>query len=98
MLTYLPIIYHVFSSKLGLIFVPRYFINHCANHCKNTITNSMLLDMSSTEEQLISFFAYSFLIYPITNYLVSPQRRYKRFYGVIFAILFLGTISYIQMV
>ncbi len=52
----------------------------------------------STEEQLISFFAYSFLIYPITNYLVSPHRKYKRFYGVLYAIAFLGIVSYLHMV
>lgn len=52
----------------------------------------------STEEQLISFFAYSFLIYPITNYLVSPQRKYSRVYGVLFAILFLSLTSYLHLV
>jgi len=49
--------------------------------------------MSSTEEQLISFFAYSMFIYPVTNYLVSPKRKYSRWLGAVYAMLFLVAIS-----
>ena len=47
----------------------------------------------SQEEQLISFFAYSMFIYPVTNYLVSPKRNYARWKGVLYAIFFLAFIS-----
>lgn len=30
--------------------------------------------MSSSEEQLVSFFAYSFFVYPVTNWLVQPKK------------------------
>ena len=51
----------------------------------------------STEEQLISFFAYSLFIYPVTNWLVSPQRSYSRWKGALYAIIFLGGISWMQL-
>lgn len=56
--------------------------------------------MSGSEEQLISFFAYSFFIYPVTNYLVSPHREYNKksqWKGVVYAILFLATLSTLHM-
>jgi preprotein translocase subunit Sec63 len=53
--------------------------------------------MSSTEEQLISFFAYSMLIYPITSYLISSKRGYSRWKGAIYAVLFLSIIFLIQI-
>ena len=31
--------------------------------------------MSSQEEQLIQFFAYSFFVYPVTNWLVSQPQK-----------------------
>lgn len=30
--------------------------------------------MSSSEEQLVSFFAYSFFVYPVTNWLIQPKK------------------------
>eukprot|EP01041_Mallomonas_annulata_P000918 gene918-1781_t len=47
----------------------------------------------SSEEQLISFFAYSMFIYPVTNYLVSPKRKYSRWMGAFYAMGFLVLIS-----
>ena len=52
----------------------------------------------SSEDQLVSFIAYSFLIYPITGYLVSPSRPYPRWQGAIYAIIFLFTIAIAHMV
>ena len=49
--------------------------------------------MSTTEEQLVSFFLYSMFIYPVTNYLVSPKRTYSRWKGAFYAIFFLALIS-----
>ena len=54
--------------------------------------------MSSTEEQLISFFAYSMFIYPVTAWLVSPRRSYGRWKGAIYAMLFLAAIFFVQLV
>ena len=34
-----------------------------------------LENMSSQEEQLIQFFAYSFFVYPVTNWLVSQPQK-----------------------
>ena len=36
---------------------------------------SDLENMSSQEEQLIQFFAYSFFVYPVTNWLVSQPQK-----------------------
>ena len=52
----------------------------------------------STEEQLISFFAYSMFIYPVSNYLVSPKRQYPRWKGALYAILFLAAISGLHII
>ncbi len=54
--------------------------------------------MSSTEEQLVSFFAYSFIVYPIVYYLMSPHRKYSRSQGVVYAIAVLGIVAYLHMV
>lgn len=54
--------------------------------------------MSSQEEQLISFFAYSMFIYPVINYLVSPKRPYARWKGALYAMLFLGLISGVHII
>lgn len=51
----------------------------------------------STEEQLVSLFAYSFFIFPVTSYLVSPSRPYKRWQGALYAIVFLLVISVAHM-
>ena len=48
--------------------------------------------MSDTD-QLISFFAYSFFIYPVINFLVSPKRPYAKWKGAIYAGIFLAAIS-----
>ena len=52
--------------------------------------------MSSSEEQLINFFAYSVCVYPVTNYLISSKRSYNkvsRWRGAIYAMFFLGFIA-----
>lgn len=49
-------------------------------------------------EQLVSFFLYSMLIYPITNYIVSPKRRYPKWKAALYAIGFLGLVSTIHLV
>jgi len=52
--------------------------------------------MSSTEEQLINFFAYSICIYPVTNFLISSKRSYNkesRWRGAIYAMFFLGFVA-----
>lgn len=51
----------------------------------------------STEDQLVSFFAYSFFIYPVTNYLISPARNYPRWRGAVYAIVFLLSISLLHI-
>ena len=51
----------------------------------------------STEEQLVSFFAYSFFIYPVTNYLISPSRPYRRWQGALYAVLFLLLVSVLHL-
>ena len=53
--------------------------------------------MTTTEEQLVSFFLYSLFIYPVTNYLVSAKRAYPRWKGACYAILFLAIISTVHM-
>ena len=47
----------------------------------------------SSDEQLLGFFAYSFFVYPVTNYLVSPKRAWKRWQGAVYAVLFLLLIA-----
>jgi hypothetical protein len=55
----------------------------------------------TTESQLASFFLYSFMIYPATNYLLSPQRQYNqkhgRWRGIFYAVAFLALIAGAQM-
>lgn len=53
---------------------------------------------NSSEDQLVSFFVYSFFIYPITGYLVSPHRKYPKWLGAIYAITFLVVIALIHIV
>jgi hypothetical protein len=53
---------------------------------------------SSEAEHLASFFIYSFFVYPITNYIVSPQRKYPRWKAVLYAIIFLAGVSYLVLV
>eukprot|EP01035_Chromulina_nebulosa_P030852 gene30852-41042_t len=48
-------------------------------------------------DQLISFFLYSFVIYPVTNYIVSPQRSYSRWRAAAYAFIFLIGISTLHM-
>jgi hypothetical protein len=54
--------------------------------------------MSGSGEQLVSFFLYSLFIYPVTNYIVSPQRKYPRWRAAAYAIIFLLTVSTLHMV
>jgi hypothetical protein len=54
--------------------------------------------MSGSGEQLVSFFLYSLFIYPVTNYIVSPQRKYPRWRAASYAIIFLLTVSTLHMV
>ena len=56
----------------------------------------MIITMSS-EEQLVQFFAYSFFVYPVTGWLVSPNRPYKRWKGALYAVLFLVLVSLANM-
>mmetsp|Transcript_3747 Transcript_3747/g.5808 ORF Transcript_3747/g.5808 Transcript_3747/m.5808 type:complete len:359 (+) Transcript_3747:77-1153(+) len=51
----------------------------------------------SSEDQLVSFFSYSVFVYPVAGYLVSPQRPYKRWKGIVLAVLFLSAISSVQL-
>eukprot|EP01035_Chromulina_nebulosa_P018450 gene18450-24157_t len=51
----------------------------------------------SSEDQLVSFFLYSFFIYPITGYLVSSHRKYPRWHGAVYAVLFLLAIALFHM-
>mmetsp|Transcript_14835 Transcript_14835/g.24556 ORF Transcript_14835/g.24556 Transcript_14835/m.24556 type:complete len:389 (-) Transcript_14835:190-1356(-) len=54
-----------------------------------------------SEGQLVSFFLYSFVVYPVANYLLSPQRQYNRQHGrwrgIFYTIMFLALITGGQM-
>lgn len=54
--------------------------------------------MSGGGEQLVSFFLYSLFIYPVTNYIVSPQRKYPRWRSAAYAIIFLIVVAALHMV
>ena len=54
--------------------------------------------MSSPEEQLFSFFAYSIFVYPAANYLASSQRKYGSFWRIAYTILFLGAVAWLHIV
>ena len=54
--------------------------------------------MGHEEQQLFSFFMYSMLVYPVTNYLVSHDRKYSKMTGVALAIGFLILVFYLSMV
>lgn len=45
----------------------------------------------------MAFFAYSFFIYPVTNYLISPARPYRRWQGALYAVLFLVLVSVLHL-
>lgn len=49
-------------------------------------------------DQLVSFFLYSLFIYPVTNYLVSPQRKYSRWRAIFYAVAFLGIVTTVHIV
>mmetsp|Transcript_21976 Transcript_21976/g.36812 ORF Transcript_21976/g.36812 Transcript_21976/m.36812 type:complete len:391 (-) Transcript_21976:117-1289(-) len=53
--------------------------------------------MADNGEQLISFFVYSLFVYPVTNYLVSPQRSYPRWKAALYAVVFLLVVSTLHM-
>lgn len=55
-------------------------------------------ESSDTGEQLVSFFLYSLFIYPVTNYIVSPQRKYPRWKAALYAILFLAGVATLHLV
>ena len=57
-----------------------------------------MADSAETGEHLVSFFLYSLFIYPITNYIVSPQRKYPRWKAALYAVLFLGAVATIHLV
>eukprot|EP01032_Pedospumella_encystans_P015473 gene15473-17693_t len=54
--------------------------------------------MAEGGDQLVSFFAYSLFVYPVTNYIVSPQRKYPRWKAALYAVVFLLAISTLHMV
>ena len=54
--------------------------------------------MSGNGEQLVSFFIYSLFVYPVTNYIVAPQRKYPKWKAALYAVLFLLAISIIHVV
>lgn len=45
-----------------------------------------------------SLILYSVVIYPTVNYLLSKERTYKRWIGILFAILFLVLVATTQVV
>ena len=45
-----------------------------------------------------TFILYSTVVYPITNYIVSPARGYSKWKGICYAVLFLGAVAFIQLV
>lgn len=50
------------------------------------------------EDRLVSFFVYSLFVYPATNYIVAPQRKYPKWKGALYAVLFLLAVSALHMV
>jgi len=48
--------------------------------------------------QLASFFIYSLFVYPVTNYIVSPQRNYPKWKAALYVVLFLATVATIHLV
>ena len=54
--------------------------------------------MSESGDQLVSFFLYSLFIYPVTNYIVSPQRKYPKWKAALYAVLFLAGVAALHMV
>lgn len=54
--------------------------------------------MSENENQLITFFLYSLVIHPIANYIISPKRKYPRWRGILYTIIFLLSVSILHHV
>jgi len=49
------------------------------------------------DDAVISYFGYSFFVYPVTNYLVSAARPWKRWKGALFAVVFLAAVSCVHI-
>lgn len=54
--------------------------------------------MDQGGDQLLSFLLYSLFVYPLTNYILSPQRNLPRWKAILFATSFLVLVTYIQLV
>jgi hypothetical protein len=54
--------------------------------------------MAESGDQLVSFFVYSLFVYPVTNYIVAPQRKYPKWKAAFYAVLFLLAVSTLHMV
>lgn len=54
--------------------------------------------MSDSGDQLLSFLLYSMLVYPLTSYILSPQRGLPRWKSIVYAMGFLSIVTYGQLV
>jgi hypothetical protein len=53
---------------------------------------------SFAADQVVSFLAYSFVIYPMANYLVSGERKYGPYKRALYSICFLALVSSFHLV
>ena len=67
-------------------------------YLSKSLNKQKAFKMSESGDQLVSFFLYSLFIYPVTNYIVSPQRKYPKWKAALYAVLFLAGVAALHMV
>jgi hypothetical protein len=55
-------------------------------------------NMTDSADQLISFLLYSVVVYPLTNYILSPERGIPKWRAIVLATGLLAIVAYLQLV